>query len=166
MRSCDRAFDLRALSRPTLVGFGAAVLRRILEVGHSTPVPTLERDAALVVFMLLFGCRVSTITGLRDSDLEVADWQKTVLLMHRKGKLTQDPLVLTYDRNTAVDLPVPPRALLRRWSYMRPSGVLFALAEEDGLSASAATYAVTALMSALSSSAPAGCAYLSHSARI
>jgi hypothetical protein len=64
--------------------------------------------------------------------------------------------VLTYDRNPAVDLLLSPLALLRRWSYMRPTTdvFFFALAEEDGLSASAATYAVTTLMSALNLSAP------------
>ena len=167
VKAYDRAFDLNALSRPTRVGLGAAVMRRVLALGLSTPVPTLVRDAALVMCMFLFGCRASTVTGLRNSDVEVTDWQVTAVLIHRKGKRTQDPLVLTYDRNPAVDLPLSPLALLRRWSYMRPTtDVFFALAEEDGLSASAATYAVTALMSALNFSAPAGCTYSSHSARI
>jgi hypothetical protein len=52
---------------------------------------------------------------------------------------------------------------------MRPtSDAFFALAEEEDLSATAAIYAVAALMSALppSVSAPTGCTHSSHSARI
>jgi hypothetical protein len=50
---------------------------------------------------------------------------------------------------------------------MRPtSDVFFSLAEEEDLSATAATHAVATLTSALSHSAPVGCTYSSHSARI
>jgi hypothetical protein len=106
--------------------------------------------------------------GVRGSNLEVTDVRATAVLVHRKGKRTQDPLVLDYDSNPDVDFASLPLALLRRWSSMRPtSNEFFALAEED-LSATTATYAVASLMSALPSSvgAPTGCIYSSHSARI
>jgi integrase len=147
--------------------FRAVVKLRVLDLCLSTPVPTLMRDATLVIFMLLFACRTSAITGLRDSDVKATDWQATAVLIHRKGKRTQDPLVLPYDRNSAVDLPISSLALLSRWSCMRSTtDVFFALAEGDGLSASSTMYSVTALMSALNLSVSAGCAYSSHSARI
>jgi hypothetical protein len=86
-----------------------------------------------------------------------------------KRKRTQDPLVLDCDRNPAVPFENAPIAVLRRWASMRPtSDAFFALAEEEDLSATAATYAVAALMSSLprSASAPTGGTYSSHSARI
>jgi hypothetical protein len=138
-------------------------------LGLETPVPTLVREAALVLFMFLFGCRASTAVGVRGSDREFTDVQATVVLVHRKGKRTQDPLVLDYDRNPEVYFASSPLALLRRWSSMRPtSDEFFALAEEEGLSATTATYAVASLMSSLPPSvgAPTSCIYSSHSARI
>jgi hypothetical protein len=93
----------------------------------------------------------------------------TAILVHRKGKRTQNPLVLDYDRNPEVDFASSPLVLLRRWSSKRPtSNEFFPLAEEEDLSATTATYAVASLMSALPPSvgAPTGCIYSSHSARI
>jgi integrase len=169
VQAYSRAFDASAVTRPMRVGLPAAVMRQILVLGLETPVPTLVRDAALMLFLFLFGCRASTTVSMRRSDLEVNDARATAVLVHRKGKRTQDPLVLEYDRNPAVPFGNSPLALLRRWASMRPtSDAFFALAEEVDLSATAATYAVAALMSALppSVSTPTGCTYSSHSARI
>jgi integrase len=167
VRAYDRAFDERVLTRPTRVGLSAPMMRRVLAFGLETPVPMLLRAAALVVFMFLFGCRASTTVALRASDFEITDAQVTVVLVHRKGKRTQDPLVLVYGRHPDVDFLNSPLALLHRWSETRPlSDAFFALAEEEGLVAAVATHAVTALMSALDIAAPVGCSYSSHSARI
>jgi integrase len=169
VQAYSRAFDLGAVARPTRVGLSAAVMRRILVLGLQTPVPALVRDAALVMFMFLFGCRASTAVSVRGSDLDVTDARMTAVLVHRKGKRTQDPLVLDYDRNPAVGFASSPLALLRRWTSMRPtSDVFFALAEEEDLCATTATHAIAALMSALPPSVvvPTGCTYSSHSARI
>jgi integrase len=169
VQAYSRAFDASAVSRPMRVGLSAAVMRQILVLGLATPVPTLVRNAALILFMFLFGCRASTAVSMRRSDLEVTEARATAVLVHRKGKRMQDHLVLEYDRNTAVSFENSPLALLRRWVSMRlTSDVFFALADEEDLSATEATYAVAALLSALppSVSAPTGCTYSSHSARI
>jgi integrase len=127
----------------------------------------LVRDAALVVFMFLFGCRASTAVTLRSSDVDVSADTVTVVLVNRKGKRTQDPLVLTYERNPAIEFSASPLAVLRRWSDMRPtSDEHFALAEEEALSPQVATHAVASLLSALHLCAPAGCVFSSHSVRI
>jgi hypothetical protein len=121
VQAYSRAFDLGAVARPMRVGLPAGLVRLILVLGLETPVPTLVRDAALVLFMFLFGCRASTAVGVRGSDLEVTDVRATAVLIHRKGKRTQDLLVLDYDRNPEVDFASSPLALLRRWSSMRPT---------------------------------------------
>jgi hypothetical protein len=155
VRAYARVFDIGAFSRPMRVGLQAAVMRRVLMLGLSTPVPTLARAAAIVLFMFLFGCRASTAVGLRDTDVEITDVRVTAVLVHRKGKGTQNPLVLLYDRNPAVDIEISLLALLRRWSRMRPTNdAFFALAEEEDLASGVATYAVATLISALSLSAP------------
>jgi hypothetical protein len=91
VQAYSRAFDLGAVAHPTRVGLPAAVMRRILVLGLETPVPTLVRDAPFVLFMFLFGCRASTAVSVRGSDLEVTDARLTAVLVHRKGKRTQDP---------------------------------------------------------------------------
>jgi integrase len=90
-RAYDRAFDLSALPRPTLVGLSAALMRRVLTWGLATPVPTLVRDAAMVMLIFLFGCRASAAVGLLDSDLIVTDTRVMAMLVHRKGKRTGHP---------------------------------------------------------------------------
>jgi hypothetical protein len=143
-------------------------MRRILVLGLETPVPTLVSDAALVLFMFLFGCSASTAVSVRGCDLEVSDARLTAVLVHRKGMQTYDPMALDYDRNPAAVFASSPLALLRRWSSSPTPDKFFAFAEEEDLSATTATHAVSALMSALSPSggAPTGCTYSSHSARI
>jgi integrase len=160
----DRALDIVALARPTRVGLPAPVLRRVLSLGLETPVPTMVRAAAMVLFMFLFGCRASTAVGLCDSDIEVTDARVAAVLLHRMGKRRQDPLVLSYDRNHAVEFALFPLALLRRWSVLRPArDTFFAVVEDEDLSALAATHAVTTLLSALTICSPMGCVYSSRS---
>jgi site-specific recombinase XerC len=84
-RAYDRAFDPSALTRPTRVGLPAALMRRMLTLDLATPVPTLVRDSAIVMFMFLFGCRTPTAVGLRDSDITVTDARVVAVLVHRKG---------------------------------------------------------------------------------
>jgi hypothetical protein len=163
VRAYDRALDIDALARPTRVGLPTPVLRRVLSLGIETPIPTMVRAAAMVLFMFLLRCRASTAVGL----IEVTDARVAAVLLHRKGKRRHDPLVLSYDRNPAVEFALSPLALLRRWFVLRPaSDTFFALAEDKDLSALAATHAVTTLQSALTICAPVGCVYSSHSARI
>jgi integrase len=146
VQAYSRAFDASAVTHPMRVGLPAAVMRHILVLGLEMPVPTLVRDAALILVMFLFGCRASTAVSMRRSDLEVTDARATAVLVYRKGKRPQDPLVLEYDRNPAVPFGNSPLALLRRWASMRPTSDAFvALAEEEDFSATAATYAVEAL---------------------
>jgi hypothetical protein len=154
-RAYDRAFDLGALPRPTRVGLSAALIRRVLSLGLQTPVPTLVRDAAMALFMFLFrGCE-SAAGRLRDSDLIVTEERVTAVLVHGKGKRTQDPLVLHSDRSPAVAFANSLLALLYRWSRLRlTSDAVFTLAEEEDLFASTASHAVAALTSALSITAP------------
>jgi integrase len=64
-----RAFDHYAPSRPTRVGLPEAVIRRVLNLGLETSVPTLVRDAAMVMFMFVFGCRASTAVRMQDADI-------------------------------------------------------------------------------------------------
>jgi hypothetical protein len=167
VQAYSRAFDLGAVAGQKRVGLPAAVMRRILVLGLETPVPTLVRVAALVLFMFLVGCRASTAVSVPGSDHEVTDARMLAVLVHRKGKRTPDPLVLEYDRNRAVAFASSPLVLLRRWSSMSPtSDEFFALAEEEDLSATTATQAVAALMRALSPSggAPASYTYSARSA--
>jgi hypothetical protein len=167
VRAYDRALDMNALARPTRVGLPALVLRRVLSLGLEAPVPTMVRAGARVLFMFLFGSRASTAVGLRDSDTEVTNAQVTAVLLLRKGKRAQDPLVFSYDRNTAVEFALSPLALLPRWSVLRPtSDTFFALVEDEDLSALAAMHAATTLLSALTICALADSVYSSHSARI
>jgi hypothetical protein len=166
-RAYDRAIDLSTLPRPTRVGLPAALMRCVLALGLDTPVPTLVRDAAMVMFLFLFRCRASTAVGLLDSDLTVTDARVMVVFVHRNGKRTGDPLVLYYDRSPEANFVSSPLALLDRWSRMRPtSDAFFTVAEEEDLSASTASHAVATLISALSFTAPVGCTNSSHSVRI
>jgi integrase len=122
VRAYDRSFDLTALVRPTRVGLSGQIMRRVVvQLGLATPVPTSVRAAAMVVFMFVFGCRASTAMGLRGSDIEVTEETVTAVLVHRKGKRTQDPLVLDYARNPTVAFAGSPLALLRRWADLRPT---------------------------------------------
>jgi hypothetical protein len=105
------AFDASAVTLPMRIGLPAAVMRQILVLGLATPVPTLVRDAVLILFLFLFGCRASTAVSMRRSDLEVTDARATAVLVHPKGKRTHDPLVLEYDRNPAVPFENSPRAI-------------------------------------------------------
>jgi hypothetical protein len=51
VQAYSRAFDASAVTRPMRAGLPDAVMRQILVLGLSTPVPTLMRDAALILFM-------------------------------------------------------------------------------------------------------------------
>jgi hypothetical protein len=74
---------------------------------------------------------------------------------------------LHYDRNPEAAFVSSPLAPLDRWSRKRPTfDAIFTLAEEEDLSASTDPHAVKTLISALSFTAPIGCTYSSHSARI
>jgi hypothetical protein len=108
VQAYSRSFDSSAVTRPIRVGLPAAVIRQILVLGLATPGPTLMCDAALILFMSLFGCRESTALSMSRSDLEVTDARATTVLVNRKGMRTQDPLVLEYDRNSAVPFENPP----------------------------------------------------------
>jgi integrase len=121
----------------------------------------------MVVFMFVFGCRASTAIRLRASDIEVSTERITAVLVHRKGKRTQDPLVLHYARSPTAVFEDSPLALLRRWALLRPAAdAFFLLAEEAALAPVAASHAVNLLAGSVSLFAPAGCSYSSHSVRI
>jgi hypothetical protein len=94
VRVYDRALDVEAAYRDFRVGLPANLMRRIVTLGLTTPVVTLIRDAAFVIFMFRFGCRASTAGGVRESDVTVTSERVTAVLVHRKGKRTQDPLVV------------------------------------------------------------------------
>jgi hypothetical protein len=97
----------------------------------------------------------------------VADARVMAVLVHRKGKRTEDPLVFHYDRSPEAAFVSSPLALLDRSSRMRPtSDAFYTLAEEEDLSASTTSHAVATPTSALSFTAPVGCTYSSHSERI
>jgi hypothetical protein len=70
VRAYDRALDMEALARPTRVGLSSPVMRRVVQAGLDTPVPTFVRAAALVVLMFVFSCRTSSAIGLRGVDVD------------------------------------------------------------------------------------------------
>jgi site-specific recombinase XerD len=89
-------------------------MRRVLNFGMETSIPTLVRDASMVMFMFVFGCRAYTAVSLRDADIDVTDERVTAVLVHRKGKRKRDPLVLQYDQNPTKVFARSPLALLRQ----------------------------------------------------
>jgi hypothetical protein len=107
-RAYDPAFDPGALPRPTRVGLPAAVMRCVLALGLETPVLTLVRGAALVMFVFLFGCRASTAVSLRGSDIDVTDGRVTAVLVHSVAPRILTRLVRFRSLTTC-----PPRASRR-----------------------------------------------------
>jgi site-specific recombinase XerD len=132
----ERSLDIPDDARLVRVGLPAASVRRVLRLGISTAVPAVMRDCAMVVMLFLTGCRGSTAVRLGPSDIGLADEIVTVRLVHRKGKRTRNPLVLSYPMNTDGDAEGgSPYDLFRRWGAMRSTGdEYFALAEEEHLS--------------------------------
>jgi hypothetical protein len=132
VRAYDRALAVEATYRDIRVGLPANLMRPIVTLGLTTPVVMLIRDEALVIIMFMFGCRASTAGGVRESDVSVTSERVTAVLVHRKGKRTQDPLVLSHYRNPAAAFPASFLALLQRWSAVRPTtDVYFALAVDS-----------------------------------
>jgi hypothetical protein len=49
-------------------------------------------------FLFVFGSRASKVVALQESDIAVTDDVVTARLVHRKGRRSQDPLALSYER--------------------------------------------------------------------
>jgi hypothetical protein len=64
------------------VGIQTAVVQCVLHSDLEISVPTLVRDASMVMFM--FGCCTSIAVSLRDADIDITDGRLTLVLLHRK----------------------------------------------------------------------------------
>jgi integrase len=164
----ERSLDIPDDARLVRVGLPAADVRRVLHLGLSTAAPAVVRDCALVIMLFLTGCRGSTAVRLGPSDVGLADGTVTVRLVHRKGKRTRNPLVLTYPQNTDGEAEgKSPYLLFHRWDAMRlTSDEYFALVEEEHLSTVTVAQALASALIAAGVTVPAGCTYSAHSIRI
>lgn len=159
--------DLQGLTKTARVGLPAGLVLRIVSYGLQTDVIEEVCYCTMVLFAFVFQCRSVSVAHLQDSDVTVTDAGVTAVLTHRKAKSRQRPLRLSYPRCAAWTMLDSPLELFKKWHSLRPPHLgFFNIRHSRRLGTADLGVAVEHAVAFVGASAPEGCFYASHSARI